>query len=249
MWPAADRRGLGDAGELPALAAGRVTAVELRVRRAWCPGGPLHRQGRFASQATGPQTGRPGRRSLCDPERSRGQAAGRWPARQWSHAAAPVIDLFDAVTNTYKTFSLIAASVKQADYQPSRTSSSDLIPKTQDWHKWDQEIDEFLPKSELVAVETFKSSVGRNRTRYAKQHRLLLVQLNAGLPLDENEWQRVARLTLEDLEKCRRGIREDVLQRDIRPTLRRSLVDLLRRLRRSGQNLTLAEQTRRRPRG
>jgi hypothetical protein len=144
------------------------------------------------------------------------------------------IDLFDAVTNTYNAFSLVCSSLRLADYKLSEKLAADLDVLMREWGKWDQKIDEHLPRAELVASRGFQVflSVGI-RLGMRSQHRLLLMQLGAGMPLNQSEWQRVARLTLDDLEKFRQGIRADVLQKDIRPTVRRSLIDFARRLRRN----------------
>jgi hypothetical protein len=88
---AADRRGLGDAASCRRLAAGRVPAVERRVRRrAVCSGRP-HDQGRWRVASDGRKRP-PLSREPPRPSAGRGQAAGRWPARKEAHAAAPVTD-------------------------------------------------------------------------------------------------------------------------------------------------------------
>ncbi|MFY1679990.1 hypothetical protein ACN265_00420 [Micromonospora sp. WMMD730] len=124
-------------------------------------------------------------------------------------------DVLEAVDRCYSSFRLIDTSLKLMDYKVTPETLSKVKAEMDEWGRWDEKIDEALPRAELVASQRFQVqlSVGV-RHGMRSRHRMLLIQLAYLKKADEVEWQSVAGLTLDDLERIRTGLRADLAVRE-----------------------------------
>jgi hypothetical protein len=127
-------------------------------------------------------------------------------------------DLLDAMDRAYGAFALINAALDLARYQPAAATQPRVRAAIDEWGRWDAKIEEYLPRAELVASEAMQVhlSVGV-RLGIRSRHRFLLMKLDFPAEADEAEWRRVARMTLDDLERVRTRLRADISRRDVIP--------------------------------
>jgi hypothetical protein len=121
-------------------------------------------------------------------------------------------DLLEALDRCYSAFALISSTLNLADYAPDRSLIDvGVKPHLEDWGRWDQRLDEVLPRAELVSSASLQPflTVG---VRYGmrSRHRVLLMVLTHSLTADRSEWKSVAKMTLDDLDSIRARLRGDL---------------------------------------
>lgn len=142
-------------------------------------------------------------------------------------------DLLEAVDRCYAAFGLIGSTLDLHRYQVDAVRDPTMRTTIGEWGRWDQKIDEFLPRAELVAGPSVQIhlSVGV-RLGLRTRQRSLLMKLDYSSEVDEAEWRSVAKLTLDDMDRVRVMLRADITRRETPPRRLRRIRFALRKWRR-----------------
>ncbi len=145
---------------------------------------------------------------------SRGDETLSWTRDQRLKA---YVELLGAIEKCYEAFTLIAACLDLAQYEESARVDPKVRGTLAEWGKWMEEVDRCLPQAELVCSQHLQPYVIYLRLGLRSRQRMLLMKLDYGQGVNQEEWKFVSSKTHGEILEIRQKLRDDITYLDLPP--------------------------------